>query len=119
MMYGLVDFIFKLIFPKAPAWVGTLINTAIPAVINLVDAIDDAADKSGAEKFEFVIKEVSELLDDSLDSLPEWGELEEEARDRILGGLVEFAVCINKVAEDEGPRSARRKVRRAIKKIGK
>jgi hypothetical protein len=118
-MNGIIEFIFKLIFPKAPGWISTLLTTAIPSVLSLVEAIDDAAEKTGAEKFEFVVREVREMLDDSLDSLPEWGEISEEARDRILGGLVEFAVFVHKVAEDESPRKARRKVRRAIKRIGK
>lgn len=119
MLLSLVDFILKMVFPKAPPWVGTLLSTAIPAIIDLVDAIDDVADKSGQQKFEFVVNEVREMLDDSLDSLPEWGDIDEEARDRILGGLVEFAVFVNKVADDEGKKSARRRVRRAIKKIGR
>ena len=121
MLNGVIDFIFKMVFPKAPPWISTLLTTAIPAVIDLVEAIDDAADKTGHEKFEFVVKEVREMLDESLDELPEWGEIEEEARDRILGGLVEFAVFVHKVADsnDESPKKARRKVRRAIKQIGK
>ena len=54
-MNGIIEFIFKLIFPKAPGWISTLLTTAIPSVLSLVEAIDDAAEKTGAEKFEFVV----------------------------------------------------------------
>lgn len=119
MIDGVIGFVFNLVFPKAPPWIATLLTTAIPAVMDLVEAIDDAADKNGPEKFEFVVEKVRELLDESLDDLPEWGEISEDARDRILGGLVEFAVFVHKVADSDGssPKKARRKVRRAIKAI--
>ena len=119
MLGGVIEFVFKLLFPKAPPWIGTLLTTAVPAVIDLVEAIDEAAEKTGPEKFEFVIAEVRELLDDGLDAIPEWSDYPEEARDRIIGGLTELAVFVHKVAEDESPKSARRKVRKALKKIGK
>ena len=118
MMDGIIGFIFNLIFPKAPSWVGTLLTTAVPAIIDLVEAIDDAQDKSGHEKFEFVIAEVRELLDESLDSIPEWSDYPEEARDRIIGGRTELAVSVHKLAKHESPKKARRKVRKALKKIG-
>jgi hypothetical protein len=83
-----------------------------------VEAIDEAQDKHGAEKFEIVVKEVRDLLDEGLDSIPEWDTYPEEGRDRILGGLVELAVFVHKVAEDDTPKAARRKLRRILKTIG-
>lgn len=118
MLPGMVDFFFKLLFPKAPPWIATLLSTAIPAVIDLVEALDDAVDKTGSEKFEFVVSEIRDLLDEGMDSIPEWGDYSEDGRDRILGGLVELAVFVHKIAEDESPKAARRKVRRALRKIG-
>ena len=118
MISGIVDFAFKIFFPKAPAWIATLLSTAVPAVIDLVEAIDDAQDKHGSEKFGIVVKEVRDLLDEGLDSIPEWDTYPEEGRDRILGGLVELAVFVHKVAEDDTPKAARRKLRRILKTIG-
>lgn len=119
MLMGVIDFIFKLAFPKAPKWIGDLLGTAIPAIIELVEAIDDAQDKTGGEKFEFVIGEVKELLDEGLDSIPEWSDYPEEGRDRVIGGLTELAVFVHKLAEKDGTsnKKARRKVRRAIRKL--
>jgi hypothetical protein len=117
MWGGVLDFILKLAFPKAPAWIGDLLGTAVPAIIELVEAIDDATDKSGPEKFEFVISEVRELLDEGLDSIPEWSDYGEDGRDRIIGGLTELAVFVHKIADAEGSKSARRKVRRALRKL--
>jgi hypothetical protein len=117
MIGGIIDFVLKLAFPKAPPWIGTLLGTAVPAVIELVEAIDDASDKSGGEKFEFVVAEVREMLDEGLDAIPEWSDYPEEGRDRVIGGLTELAVFVHKIAEDEGSKSARRKVRRALRKL--
>lgn len=118
MISGIVDFAFKLFFPKAPAWIATLLSTAVPAVIDLVEAIDEAQDKHGKDKFDFVIQEVRKMLDEGLDSIPEWDTYPEEGRDRILGGLVELAVFVHKVADDDTPKAARRKLRRVLKSIG-
>jgi hypothetical protein len=118
MLDGVVAFVFNLVFPKAPKWIGTLLTTAVPAVIELVEAVDDAADKSGSEKFRVVVDEVRDLLDESLDAIPEWDDYPEESRDRIIGGMTELAVFVHKLAENDSPKAARRKVRKALKKIG-
>lgn len=117
MWGGILDFILRLAFPNAPAWIGNLLGTAIPAIVELVEAIDDAVDKTGAEKFEFVVGEVREMLDEGLDSIPEWSDYDEEARDRIIGGLTELSVFVHKLAEGDGSKKARRKVRRALRKL--
>ena len=119
MWGGILDFVLKIAFPKAPVWIGDLLGTAVPAIIELVEAIDDAQDKSGGEKFEFVVAEIGEMLDEGMDSIPEWGKYSEAGRDRIIGGLTELAVFVHRVAEDGGgTKNARRKVRRALRKIG-
>jgi len=118
MFDGILGFVMSLVFPKAPKWIGTLLTTAVPAVIELVEAIDDAGDKTGSEKFEFVVEEVRKVLDEGLDSIPEWSDYPEASRDRIIGGMTELAVFVHKLAEDETPKAARRKVRKALKKIG-
>ncbi len=108
--------IVGILFPRAPAWVSRLIVAALPAVAELVEALDEAKDRSGAERFKFVVTEVSELLDDGLDEIPEWSELDEEQRDRILGGLVELCLFIHRASSTKAKRL---NVRRALKKIRK
>ncbi len=58
--------------------------------------LDTAKDRPGPERFQFVVAEVSEMLDDCLDEIPEWSKLEEDQRDRILGGLVELCLFIHR-----------------------
>ena len=116
MITGIIEMVFKVAFPKAPPWIGVLLSTAIPAVIDLVEAAGDT-DKTGADKFAFVSSEVRDLLDEALDSLPEWSDYPEEGRDRIIGGLTELAVFVHQMAEDDGTRAARRKVRKALRKL--
>tara|TARA_R110002012_G_scaffold186125_1_gene352683 strand:- start:657 stop:1016 length:360 start_codon:yes stop_codon:yes gene_type:complete len=106
--------ILTLIFPRAPAWVAKLIAAALPAVAELVEALDEAKDRAGTDRFTFVVQEVSELLDDGLDEIPEWSKLEEDQRDRILGGLVELCLFINRASSTKKNRV---NVRRALRKI--
>lgn len=108
--------LFGFLFPRSPAWVAQLIAAALPAVIDLVEEMDDLNDRPGNERFSFVITEVKELLDDGLDEIPEWSELDEKQRDRILGGLVELCLFIHRVSYGKGKKK-RKNVRRAIRKI--
>lgn len=114
MLDVLIGPIFSLIFPRAPAWIAKLIAAALPAVAELVEALDEAKDRSGADRFKFVVSEVRELLDDGLDEIPEWSELDEEQRDRILGGLVELCLFIHRASSTKKKRV---NVRRALRKI--
>lgn len=106
--------VLSLLFPRAPAWVARLIAAALPAVADLVAELDEAKDRTGAERFTFVVTEVSEMLDDGLDEIPEWSELDEKQRDRILGGLVELCLFIHRTTKSK---KNRKDVRRAIRKI--
>ena len=117
MLDAMIDLAFRMFFPNAPAWIGALLTTAVPAAIDLIEAVDEAKEKTGAEKFEFVVSEVRELIDEGFDTIPEWSEYPEAGRDQIIAGLTELAVFIHRIAEDESPQAARRKVRKAIKKI--
>tara|TARA_Y100000593_G_C4264634_1_gene314088 strand:- start:913 stop:1281 length:369 start_codon:yes stop_codon:yes gene_type:complete len=116
MFTGVLDFALKLLFPKAPTWVGSFLGAAIPAVIELVEAVQET-DKNGQEKFEFVVSEVRETLDEAFDDLPEWSEYTEEGRDRIIGGLTELAVFLGDIVDDQGKKKARRRWRKVLKKI--
>ena len=114
MLDILIGPLFKFAFPGAPAWVAQLIAAALPAVADLVEELDEAKDRPGRERFAFVVTEVSQMLDEGLDEIPEWGELAEKQRDRILGGLVELTLFIHRAS---GTKRSRRNVRRAIRKI--
>jgi len=107
--------LFGFLFPRAPAWVAQLIAAALPAVVELVEELDTAKDRPGPERFQFVVAEVSEMLDDCLDEIPEWSKLEEDQRDRILGGLVELCLFIHRSSYKK--KRGRRDMRRALRKI--
>jgi len=110
----LIGPLFTFLFPRAPSWVARLIAAALPAVIDLVEELDEHKDRAGPARFEFVVTEVTEMLDDGLDEIPEWGELKEAQRDRILGGLVELCLFIHRASYTK---KKRKHVRRAIRKI--
>ena len=114
MLDIIIGSLFSLIFPRAPAWVAALISAALPAVIELVEELDHVKDRPGAARFEFVLSEIKAMLDDGLDEIPEWGELKERQRDRILGGLVELCLFIHRASKTK---KNRRGVRRALRKI--
>ncbi len=106
--------VLSLLFPRAPAWVARLIAAALPATADLVAELDTAKDRPGPERFAFVVSEVKSMLDEGLDEIPEWSKLEEDQRDRILGGLVELCLFIHRVSDTK---RKRRDVRRALRKI--
>ena len=112
----IVTGIIEALFPKAPAWLLTFLVEVIPLVFNIVEALK-ASDAEGAEKFEVAVVHVGDALDDALDGVPEWGELDEEQRDRILGGLVELALWVSKLVDKYGKKKAKRKLKGALKKL--
>ena len=114
MLDILIGSVFSLLFPRAPGWVAALIASALPAVVELVEELDEAKDRKGPDRFRFVVAEVSELLDEGLDEIPEWERLSEKQRDRILGGLTELCLFIHRASHTK---RKRRNVRRALRKI--
>ena len=107
--------LFSFLFPRALAWVAQLVAAALPVVVDLVEELDTAKDRPGAERFQFVVAEVASMLDDSLDEIPEWSNLDEGQRDRILGGLVELCLFIHRASYKN--KRGRRSVRKALRKI--
>ena len=102
--------VIRLIFPKAPSWVAQLLSLALPATIEMVRELNELK-MDGTLKFDMAVKEISDLLDDAFDDLPEWSSLTEEQRDRIIGGLVELSVflegLVGKMGKKQTLRSAR------------
>lgn len=89
--------ILKLVWPAAPAWVLQLIGFGLPAAIEVAEALG-SKDATGPKKAEMAIDSIEEYLDE-LDDLPEWEDLTEAQRDRILVGLQELGYFLSRVGE--------------------
>lgn len=113
-LLSLITAIVGFIWPAAPAWLPKMIATALPASIEIVAALESRLDLSGSQRFALATEGVGELLDEALDEVPEWRELSEARRDRILAGLVELALFSERVGSRAGGKAD---VRRTVRKI--
>jgi len=113
MLEFLTPLIIKTVLPKAPAWVAGLIVDAIPAIIEIVETLQETG-LQGSKKFELAVREAAEAFDEALDDVPAWKDITEERRDLIIGGLVELVVFI---AVDAGGVKKPRKVRKDFRAI--
>lgn len=119
MMFAqIITGVMRLVFPKAPAWVPQLLSLAIPATIEMVRELNDL-NAEGKVKFGMAVQEISELLDDAFDDLPEWSSLSEEQRDRIIGGLVELAVFLEGLVGKMGKKQTLRSARGVMRNLRK
>ena len=112
----IITVVMRLVFPKAPAWVPQLISIAVPATFEMVKELKDIK-AEGKVKFGMAVTEISELLDDSFDDLPEWSSLTEEQRDRIIGGLVELAVFLEGLVGKMGKKKTLRSAKSAMRSL--
>ena len=119
MMFAqIITGVMRLVFPKAPAWVPQLLSLAIPATIEMVRELNEL-NAEGKVKFGMAVQEISELLDDAFDDLPEWSSLSEEQRDRIIGGLVELAVFLEGLVGKMGKKQTLRSARGVMRNLRK
>ncbi len=118
MLAQIINGVFRLLFPKAPAWVPQLLALAIPSTIEMVRELKELQEE-GKVKFGIAVSEISELLDDAFDDLPEWSSLTEEQRDRIIGGLVELAVFLEGLVGKMGKRKTLRSARSIMRGLRK
>jgi hypothetical protein len=119
MMFAqIITSVMRLIFPKAPAWVPQLLSLAIPATIEMVRELNEL-NADGKVKFGMAVSEISTLLDDAFDDLPEWSSLSEEQRDRIIGGLVELAVFLEGLVGKMGKKQTLRSARGVMRNLRK
>ena len=116
LLASLIRSAVQLLLPGAKPWVAEFFALAVPATIEMVQELNNSPLR-GSEKFQLAVNEVGELLDTALDEIPEWGELDEDQRDAIIGGLVELAVFISSVVEVRGKRASRRELIRAVRAI--
>ena len=108
--------IIRLIFPRSPSWVAQFIALALPATIEMVKELS-AIKMDGKLKFDMAVKEISELLDDAFDDLPEWSTLTEAQRDRIIGGMVELAVFLQGLVGEMGKKETLRSTRGVLRSL--
>jgi hypothetical protein len=108
--------VMRLVFPQAPAWVAQLLSLAVPATIEMVRELNDLK-AEGKVKFDMAVTEIADLLDDSFDDLPEWSELSEEQRDRIIGGLVELAVFLEGLVGTMGKKETLRSAKSVMRSL--
>lgn len=112
-IHQLATALFGLLFPKAPVWVVTLFVELLDAIVDFVGDLDDYQGMEGAEKMAYLVDVVGEYADDAFDDLPQWGELDEAAQDRIISGLGELALFVYRAVEDG---ASKRDIRRAARK---
>lgn len=112
---SIVKVVFGFLFPGAPAWIGELLAGLIPAIFELVSDLE-ALDMPGRKKAETVIKWTRETLDELLDDVPEWRDLPEEKKDRILDGLNELALFAVRVGDSERSAAASRQLKKALRR---
>ena len=92
-MYSLLALILAFLFPAAPKWVPDLIMATVEVVGEIVEDLKDHEDK--AERLHMAVVGVHLLLDEKFDDIPEWAELGEAKRDRILAGAVELVLWLS------------------------
>ena len=113
-----IEAIIKLVFPKAPQWLGTLIGASLPVIHQMVVKLKDIDTMRGTEKRQFVVTEASAVIDHAFDDVPEWTDLTEAQRDRIIGGLAELSLFISTVSGDSNPRKTKRLLKKSLNKLG-
>lgn len=116
MLVSLVSTLISLLFPGAPAWVSSLLVAMVPAVIDLVEELDDLKDRPGPERLEFVVENTKKLLDEGFDDVPEWKALGEDRRDRIIAGVTELVLFVDRVT---GRKKGAATLRKALRKLKK
>lgn len=115
MLPGLIATLLALIWPGAPAWVSVFIGSALPVVFEVVDELEEMGDLKGHQKFVVAVEAVGAALDEAFDAIPEWSDLTEIQRDRIVDGLVELALFVQRLTIKDGKRSARRQVKHVVR----
>lgn len=114
----ILDLLLPVLFPKAPAWLLAVLVEGVPVIMDAVDELRDVPELEGAEKASLVIRVAGQAFDDGFDDIPEWSEISEERRDRILSGMTELALFVLEASDknDDGDTSPR-EVRKAFKGI--
>jgi hypothetical protein len=106
-MISLLQPLLRLIFPKLPTWVATLLISLISEVIAAVRDVEAANANgskkklSGAEKFELVSEHAEDFLSQRTGDIPGWNDINPIRRRKMIGGIVELAVFLVDVGDGE------------------
>lgn len=75
-----------------------VVKLLLVSTLELVQDFTSAEFKElkGADKRAFVVKQVAELVDAEFDQVPFWNNLAEDERDRLIAGVVEWALLIDR-----------------------
>ena len=115
MLGPLLSGLLPVLFPKIPMWVHLVLGDAIPAIVRLVRTMETDDTTKGPDKARKIIIASRQAMDEALDEIPEWREISEARRDRILGGIAELALFFTRLEEVKEPA----KLRKLRKKIAK
>jgi len=116
MLQALLNFILGVLLKKAPSYVITILKALVAEVVRFVQDASEFKDMPGPEKRYYVLERMRALADEAFDELTFWSSMDEEARDRILAGLVEAAAQVLK-AEQAGMDT--KKLQKQAKKAGR
>ena len=95
-----VALVMRLFVGKRGAEVASFfMQEVIPIAVDCVRHIKDEL-AEGEDKRHAAVSALAMVVDEHMDSIPEWEDLSEEQRDRILIGLVELSYFLIKVSED-------------------
>ncbi len=112
----LAPLLSSLVGGKVPVSVFTFILNLIPEIAEVIRELRDHKAK-GREKSKATVAATAELIDEKLDDIPEWRDLNEEQRDRMLYGLVEWVYWGMTIQEKHGKRGSRRLLRKALSRL--
>lgn len=107
--------VLGLLFPKMETrWLREVLRVALPAAVSVVKTLE-ARDIPNAQKLEGAARQIADVLDVGFGALPEWRDLDDLARARIVNGLVELALFIYRVSDGPGGGKAARQATRAVR----
>lgn len=114
-----IELAFDVLFPKAADWVALLVAALFSSSLDFVEEAQEWDDATGPEKGEAVRGSVEKYLDEAFDHIPEWSELSEAKRDRIIVGNSELVLFIIETADGDGVdlKATRKKLRKARRKL--
>lgn len=108
---------------KVPINVLNFILKLIPEVAQLVRDLkrikkdDQGRDVDGPDKAEAAVRIIAEMIDEDLDDLPEWSNLSEDRRDRMIYGLVEWVYWGIDLNDKHGERRTNKIFKKALKRL--
>jgi hypothetical protein len=102
---------------KVSTYIFEFILALIPEVVEMIKELR-AIEAEGPEKAKAVVETTAEFIDETMDdAIPEWKDLSEERRDRMLYGLVEWVYWGIELEDKFGKKKSKQLFKRALKKM--